>query len=106
MCDWQIDPAEEDTRNELSHYTVNGQNLWGRAYTYCTRASSTPIDCDEGSRYLEAANETLPELLKAAEGTLGAEQYREQVLGMATRRKLCDLAKRNRGHTCSSLCSE
>eukprot|EP00903_Cladosiphon_okamuranus_P017641 g16248.t1 len=79
-----IDPAEIDTRNDLSHYTVDGQALWGRAYTYCTRDSSTPIDCEEGSRYSEAAKETLPELLKSAEGTLGADQYREQVCGIAS----------------------
>lgn len=40
-----------------------------------------PIECDEGSQYLEAANETLPELLKAADGTLEFEQYSGQVRG-------------------------
>lgn len=37
------------------------------------------MDCGEGSRYYEAANETLPGLLQAAEGTLRWAQYREQV---------------------------
>ncbi|CAM9257644.1 unnamed protein product [Scytosiphon promiscuus] len=79
-----IDPAEQDTRNDLSHYTVDGQTLWGSAYTYCNTDPSTPMDCDEGSRYVEAANETLPGLLKSAEGTLRWAQYREQVCGIAS----------------------
>lgn len=78
----QIDPAEQDSRNDLSHYTVDGQALWGRAYTYCTADPSIPIECDEGTQYLEAANETLPELLRSADGTLEFEQYREQVRGI------------------------
>ncbi len=76
---WQIDPTKQDTRNGLSHYTVDGQALWGQAYTYCTADPSRPIECDEGSQYLEAANETLPELLKSADGTLEIDQYRVQV---------------------------
>lgn len=80
-CADQIDPAEQDSRNDLSHYTVDGQTLWSSAYTYCTADSSTPIECDEGSRYLDAANETLPELLRSAEGSLEWAQYREQVRG-------------------------
>ncbi|CBJ26590.1 hypothetical protein Esi_0035_0090 [Ectocarpus siliculosus] len=79
-----IDPAEQDSRNDLSHYTVDGQTLWGSAYTYCTADPSTPIECDEGSRYLDAANATLPQLLRAAEGSLEWAQYREQVCGIAS----------------------
>ncbi|CAM9155381.1 unnamed protein product [Ectocarpus sp. 13 AM-2016] len=79
-----IDPAERDSRNDLSHYTVDGQTLWGSAYTYCTADFLTPIECDEGSRYVDAANETLPELLRSAEGSLEWAQYREQVCGIAS----------------------
>lgn len=64
----QIDPAEYDTRNDISHYTVDGQTLWSQAYTYCSGDPSSPIECDEGARFVEAVEQTLPEYLSDADG--------------------------------------
>ncbi|CAM9090652.1 unnamed protein product, partial [Laminaria digitata] len=82
-----IDPAEQDTRNDLSHYTVDGQTLWGHAYTYCTTDLSSSLPCyegDKGSRFQEAANETLPGLLQSADGMLAWPDYVEQVCEIAS----------------------
>lgn len=84
----QIDPAEQDTRNDLSHYTVDGQTLWGHAYTYCTADLSSSLPCyegSEGSRFQEAANDTLPGLLQSADGALAWPDYVEQVRGGSDR---------------------
>lgn len=83
----QIDPAEQDSRNDLSHYTVDGQTLWGHAYSYCTAEVSSSLACYEGSRFEEAANETLPGLLQSADGTLKWPDYVEQVRGESGRMK-------------------
>lgn len=76
----KIDPSEEDTRNDLSHYTLDGQTLWSRAYTYCTADSPSSLECDEGARFVEAAKETLPEYLSAEDGGFhDANDYEAQV---------------------------
>lgn len=38
---------------------------------------SSSIECDEGSRFLEAANETLPELLVSADG--GVQEWTDYI---------------------------
>lgn len=78
----KINPSQEDSRNDLSHYTVDGQTLWSRAYAYCSAAlgKSPPLACDEGERFVQAAEETLPAYLSAADGgALSFEVYKQQV---------------------------
>ncbi|CAM9656283.1 unnamed protein product [Ascophyllum nodosum] len=78
-----INPAKEDARNDLSLYTLDGQTLWTRAYTFCTMGSS--LECDGAYHYLEAANTTLPALLRLADsGSQGWRIYVEQVCEVAT----------------------
>ncbi|CAM9728040.1 unnamed protein product, partial [Sphacelaria rigidula] len=80
-----IDPAEYDTRNDISHYTVDGQTLWSQAYTYCSGDRSSPIECDEGARFVEAVEQTLPEYLSDADGgSQTSATYQMQVCAIAT----------------------